>query len=160
MLFRSTGATGATGPTGAEGVSILSGSGLPNCDIGQIGDSYIDLSTGEVYLKELMPSPPAIRSIPSPSGSTLLVGSAQLYTTIQDAINAASNGDLLLLDAETFIITAAINVNKSLTIQGQGAASTLVTTTLSSVVNMFDISVSNVVIKNMKIVQKDRRAHV
>ncbi|MBU7006571.1 hypothetical protein [Phosphitispora fastidiosa] len=58
-----------------------------------------------------------------------------------------------MLDAETFIITSTINVNKSVTIEGQGSAATTVITTTPAVVNMFNITVSDVVIQDMKIVQ-------
>lgn len=148
-----TGVTGAIGPTGPSGTTVLSGAGTPTCAIGQTGDLYVDVTTGQLYFKEVQPVAPVVREIPSPTGNTLLVGSTRTYTTIQAALTAASNGDRLLLDAETFIITATIIVNKSVTIEGQGIAATTVITTTPAVVNMFNITVSDVVILNMKIVQ-------
>jgi hypothetical protein len=49
------GETGATGPAGVEGIdgvdgkSILSGIGKPNATFGQVGDAYLDVTTGDVY---------------------------------------------------------------------------------------------------------------
>ncbi|AWI06930.1 C1q-like domain-containing protein [Clostridium drakei] len=148
-----TGIQGVTGPTGATGLSVLSGNGAPTLAIGTIGDTYIDTSTGEVYQKVVSPIPPTVRTIPSPSGATLNVGTGQTYATIDAALAAASNGDRILLTAETFTIMSTINVNKSVTIEGQGIASTIVETTNNSVQTMFNITVSNVIIKNMKIIQ-------
>jgi|GEM_PF-1699300 hypothetical protein len=137
-----------TGPT------FITGVGAPTCAMGQLGDIYIDTSTGQVYLKLVQPAPVTARPIPPPTGTTLLVGSTRTYTTIQAALAAASNGDLLLLDAETFNITATINVNKSVTIEGQGKASTtVITTSLSGQDFMFNVTVPDVVFKDMKIVQ-------
>ncbi|MFW2488631.1 hypothetical protein ACN077_08635 [Clostridium chromiireducens] len=38
-------------PQGPPGLSYITGIGAPTCDIGQIGDIYIDISTGQLYLK-------------------------------------------------------------------------------------------------------------
>ena len=54
------------------------------------------------------------------------VGSGQTYTTIQSAVNAAGNGDVLLLAAETFTEQNITIANKSLTIIGVSPASTIV----------------------------------
>lgn len=136
------------------GPTVITDAGAPTCAIGQIGDFYTDISTGQAYLKLAQPEPAPVRLIPPPTGNTLLVGSGQTYTTIQDALDAASNGDLILLDSETFNITATINVNKSVTIEGQGiAATTVITTTLSGQNFMFNVTQPNVVFKNMQIVQ-------
>ncbi|AUO14519.1 cell surface glycoprotein [Priestia megaterium] len=114
----------------------------------------MDLATGQTYYKLSQPVPPAVRKpIPPPTGATLLVGSTRTYTTIQDALNAANNGDRLLLDAETFIITSTINVNKSVTIEGQGIGTTTVVTTSNTVTTMFNVTVSNVVFQKMSIIQ-------
>lgn len=152
------GAPGARGPRGLQGppgTPVLTGVGEPTCAIGNPKDLYIDISSGCLYYKLIQPVSPNVRPIPDPAGTTLLVGSTSTYTTIQDAIDAASNGDRLLLDAETFDITATINVNKSVTIEGQGMTSTtVITTSLSpSPYHMFNVTVSDVVFKNMKIVQ-------
>jgi hypothetical protein len=138
------------GPTGG---TILSGVGAPTCAIGNTGDLYADTEAAQIYIKQTQPTPPTVRTIPVPTGNTLLVGSTRPFTTIQAAINAAVDGDLILLDAETFTITSEITVNKSVTIRGQGIASTTVITTTPSVINMFNITVPDVVISSMKIVQ-------
>lgn len=81
----------------------------------------------------------------------------QYSIIIQNAINAGTtvDGDLLFLDDPTYTITAVITINKSLTIQGQGAASTtiqkLVPTAGSD--NMMNITAPYVVLQNFKIIQ-------
>jgi len=54
------------------------------------------------------------------------VGSGQTYTTIQSAVNAAGNGDVLLLAAETFTEQNITITNKSLTIIGVSPAATII----------------------------------
>lgn len=142
-----------TGPTGPTGTTVLTGVGVPTCAIGDLGDIYIDLSTGITYYKLSQPVPPMVRTIPAPTGNTILVGSTQTYTTIDAALAVANNGDRLLLDAETFIITSTVTVNKSVTIEGQGIGATTVITTLNTVISMFNVTVSNVIFRNMSIVQ-------
>lgn len=88
-----------------------------------MGDIYIDLSSGQVYLKQVQPTPPPLRAIPPPTGTTIHVAPGN---NIQAAINSASTGDQIVLDAGLHTITVTINVNKSVTIAGQGIASTTV----------------------------------
>ncbi|WP_238881255.1 hypothetical protein [Clostridium sp. YIM B02551] len=45
------GPRGFPGPTGSPGISYITGIGAPTCDIGQIGDIYINTCTGQMYLK-------------------------------------------------------------------------------------------------------------
>ncbi len=134
---------------------VIPGIGSPGCDVGSEGDIYVDVSSGNHYYKLSSPVPVPARPIPTPTGSTLLVGSTRTYTTIQAALAAASNGDRLLLDAETFSITNTIAVNKSVTIEGQGMASTTViaTTLAPSPYFMFNVTVSDVIFRSMKLVQ-------
>jgi ATP-dependent protease HslVU (ClpYQ) peptidase subunit len=54
------------------------------------------------------------------------VGSGETYTTIQSAVNAAGNGDILLLAAETFTEQNIAIANKSLSIIGVSPTSTIV----------------------------------
>ncbi|MEW4306650.1 cell surface glycoprotein [Rossellomorea marisflavi] len=145
--------TGSQGPQGPAGTPVLTGVGAPSCAIGNDGDLYIDISTGNLYYKEQEPVPPANRPVPSFTGNTLNVGSTRLYTTIQAALTAAVNGDRLLLDAETFTITATLPVNKSVTIEGQGKGLTTVITTSNAVTTMFNVTVSNVIFREMTLVQ-------
>lgn len=154
------GSQGPQGPRGVQGLqgppgSFITGIGVPTCSMGQIGNAYIDTSTGQAYLKTVQPDPAPARSIPPPTGNTLLVGSTRTYTTIQAALTAASNGDLLLLDAETFVIAAPISVNKSVTIEGQGIAATTIIKQVPTAGsdNMFNVTVPNVIFQNIKIVQ-------
>ncbi|WP_248061020.1 collagen-like protein [Paenibacillus silvae] len=144
---------GIPGPPGPPGTPVLTGIGEPTCAIGNLGDIYIDLSTGNTFYKLSQPVPPPVRPIPAPTGITIPVGSTQTYTTIDAALAAANPGDRLLLDAETFTITSTINVNTPVTIEGQGIGLTIVTTTLNTVNTMFNVTVSNVVFQNMSIVQ-------
>ena len=46
------GDTGATGASGKDGTAWLTGSEEPTAETGNDGDFYIDLTTGELYLKE------------------------------------------------------------------------------------------------------------
>lgn len=46
-----TGATGATGQNGTNGTKVISASGAPASDTGVDGDTYIDISTWNVYTK-------------------------------------------------------------------------------------------------------------
>ena len=79
------------------------------------------------------------------------------YDTIQNAINAGTtiDGDLLFLDDPTYTITAVITVNKSLTIQGQGAALTTIQklAPTAGTDNMMNITAPYVVIEDLKIIQ-------
>jgi len=45
------GETGAQGETGIAGTSFLQGSGVPASSLGNDGDSYLDIPTGDLYLK-------------------------------------------------------------------------------------------------------------
>ncbi len=152
-----TGSTGETGPTGA-GTTFLTGVGAPDCSIGDLGNGYIDLSNGNLYYKTTQPVETNVRTIPMVTGTTHHVGTGQSapYDTIQNAINAAStlNGDCLILDDAAYTITSTITVNKSLTIQGNGPASTTIEKLVSTGGNnMIEVTTSNVVFKDIKIVQ-------
>lgn len=153
------GIPGPMGPPGPSGTMVLSGVGAPTCAIGQTGDLYVDVASGQLYFKTTQPVPPLVRPIPLPTGTTRLVGAGQPapYDTIQGAISAGTtvNGDRLLLVDPTYTITTTINVTKSLTIEGQGmAATTVITTSIApSPFYMFNVTVSDVIFRNMKIVQ-------
>jgi pectin methylesterase-like acyl-CoA thioesterase len=54
------------------------------------------------------------------------VRTGENYTSIQDAIDAAINGDELLLDGQTFTLPATLNVNKEVTITGAGEGQTVI----------------------------------
>ena len=151
------GPRGKQGPPGPVGPStpILTGIGTPLCTIGNLGDIYIDLSNGCQYFKMDQPVPPSPRSIPAFTGNTLLVGTGQTYTTIQAALAAAMDGDRLLLDAELFAVTDTITINKSVTIEGQGPNLTQViaNSIATSPYYLFNVTVSNVVFLNMRILE-------
>ncbi len=152
-----TGPPGPKGPPGPPGPGkpVLTGIGAPLCTMGDPGDIYIDISRGYEYYKLSQPVPPNIRAIPEPTGNTLHIGPGQTYPTIQAALAAANDGDLLLLEAGIFSISDTITINKSVTIEGQGPAATLVTASsiATSPYYMFNITVSDVAFRNMKIVQ-------
>jgi len=156
------GRRGPQGPSGPSGTMLLSGVTAPSCDLGQIGDLYVDVVSGQLYFKTLQPDPTVVeRPIPPPTGSTWTVGTSCQpscdFTTIQAAIDSANthNGDRLLLMDSNYSITSTINVTKSLTIEGQGMAATTVITTvaLASPYYMFNVTATDVIFRNMKIVQ-------
>jgi len=87
-------------------------------------------STNELYIID-DPSEPSNRPLPifPESGRpTLNVGSARTYTTVAAAITAAQNGDLILLDEETFTITSSITINKRVEIRGTSKLSKITST--------------------------------
>lgn len=57
---------------------------------------------------------------PTGDGSNPTAGFATGYTDIQTAINAAADGDTVVLDRATFVLTAALTVNKAITLRGAG----------------------------------------
>lgn len=70
------------------------------------------------------------------------------YNTLAGAVGAAGtvNGDTLLLDAATHNLTAALTINKSLTIQGQGIGTTVVENTYvpGGTASIITVSAANV----------------
>lgn len=148
------GPPGPPGPVG-PGKPALTGIGAPQCIIGDPGDIYIDISRGCEYYKLPQPVPPNVREIPPPTGNTLHVGTGQTYTTLQAALAAAEDGDLLFLEAEVFNITDTVTVNKSVTIEGQGSSATsIIASSIATLpYYMFNVTVSDVVFRNMKIIQ-------
>jgi len=58
---------------------------VPICDIGQIGTFDIDISSGQGIFKRISTCSSTCKAN-STTGNTLLVGSHQTYTTIQDAL--------------------------------------------------------------------------
>jgi parallel beta-helix repeat protein len=80
------------------------------------------------------------------------------YTTIQAAINAASDGDTVLVSAGRYY--EGIQVNKSVTVVGESPSTTTVYGTVEGyasggVGNPFQVSADNVVIANLSIVDGD-----
>lgn len=73
------------------------------------------------------------------------------YTTIQEAIDAASDGDTINIAAETFDLTGIIVVNKSLTLTGASGGGTILQGTNSAVATILEITASNVTIQNLEI---------
>jgi len=87
---------------------------------------------------------------PAPTGSTLTVGTGQTYATIAAALAAANNGDRLLLTAETFTLSAAVTVNKQITIQGASRAGTIIQSagTGTDPTTLLTVQTSNFVIRD------------
>jgi hypothetical protein len=57
LVFTGCGSTGHIGPQGnqgAAGSSFVSDSGIPSEETGNVGDTYLDLSTGNVYVKNVL----------------------------------------------------------------------------------------------------------
>lgn len=71
------------------------------------------------------------------------------HATIAAAITAASAGDVILLDAETFTVTATLTVNKAITIIGHPGG-TIVTTSTNSLA-VFTITTADAQLRNMTI---------
>ncbi|HMS35306.1 MAG TPA: DUF1565 domain-containing protein, partial [Ignavibacteria bacterium] len=73
------------------------------------------------------------------------------YPTIQMAVNAANNGDLIEVDPGTY--NEQVLVNKQVTIKGVGALKPVVdfTGTVSGKPTIFDVSVPNVTLENLRI---------
>ena len=161
------GLTGPEGPAGTDGTSFLSGSSAPTCDIGNIGDTYLDTSTGELYQKLIAPTiSPSVRAIPSPTGQTITVTPSPVENyndsiSIQAAIDAAQPGDVILLespDGKPFNVKTTITVNgssfvdKPLFIKGSGIDNTIIQSINATDDDIiFDFTGSNIVIQNLTI---------
>lgn len=140
-------------------VIIITGFDPPLESIGNIGDIYIDLSTGQIYEKFTYPapSPPNIRPLPTPSQETIKVSAPVSINDngsipIQSAINSVtSTKNDIILGEGTFNLQTVLSIpsslSTSLTIEGQGIGNTLLTT--STLTDMFNITNGNVTIKNM-----------
>ncbi len=140
----------------ANGIEFITGIGEPTCAIGGIGDVYIDLTNGNLYYKTEQPTAPVVRAIPLYTGVSHNVGSGEAapYDDIQTAIDAANAGDRLLLVDSAYTITATINVNKPITIQGLGAGiTTIEKTAAAGGTTMINITSSNVVLQDLTLVQ-------
>jgi hypothetical protein len=53
--------------------------------------------------------------------TTLIVGSDQQYTDIQEAINAAKPGDTVLIKSGTYSLDTRINLKSDLILTGEGS---------------------------------------
>lgn len=65
------------------------------------------------------------------------------YDDIQDAIDAASQNDLILLDAETFTLTAMITIDKQITLAGWGPEATIIYFDGADHTILLDVSTEN-----------------
>ncbi|MDI3485923.1 MAG: hypothetical protein PWQ51_2309 [Methanolobus sp.] len=81
------------------------------------------------------------------SAATLTVGSGETYTTIGDAINAASNGDTILVSDGTYGTVSVIKEVNITSINGSA-----VTTISSGSSTAFDVTANNVTINGFSIV--------
>jgi hypothetical protein len=84
------------------------------------------------------------------------------YSTIQDAINAAANGDTIIVADSTYTITVAINVNKGVTITGNVANPENVVvqySPASTSLNGFEIGAADITIQGFKIIDCFRGVH-
>lgn len=71
------------------------------------------------------------------------------HATIAAAITAASAGDVILLDAETFTVTAAVAVNKAVTIIGHPGGTIVQTST--NAISVFNITTAGAQLRNFSI---------
>ncbi|MCP6727552.1 MAG: DUF5011 domain-containing protein [Patescibacteria group bacterium] len=87
----------------------------------------------------------------------IIINGINYYISIQDAIGDAIASDTINVATGTYNATSVITIDKSLTIQGTGIDSTIITgkTKDGSIQNgadlMFDVQANNVVIKDMTI---------
>ncbi|HBL99004.1 TPA: hypothetical protein DDZ86_05175 [Candidatus Dependentiae bacterium] len=92
------------------------------------------------------------------NGNTWLVASVGGdFATLSAALASPSvvNGDTILIAPETFTIASQINVSKSVTIRGCGTGATIQTAgTAVDPVRVLNITVGNVVIKNLTVKQR------
>jgi len=81
--------------------------------------------------------------------STLYVGPGQTYTTIQSAVDAASNGDIIIVMDGTY--SGNVSVNKQLTIQSQNGVDYTTVQTLQSSHSGFNVTANYVTITGFNI---------
>ncbi len=90
--------------------------------------------------------------------SILMVGEEQEFATIQDAVNAADEGDMILVGSGTFEIDNTLNITKPLTIKGMGPEYTVIDVTqVTGEANCWGVLVgkSNTVLCDLAIVSTD-----
>lgn len=73
------------------------------------------------------------------------------YSTIDAALSAASTGDTIKLESKTYTITGSLlDINKSVTIEGDGPEATIITSSLSNSPTA-DVTANNVTLRNLTI---------
>jgi hypothetical protein len=115
------GAAGSDTLTGGEGSDVLNGGGGTDTAIYSGSATIARLSNGNWSVTDAggTDTLSGVEIVDdSGDGKTLLVGNGG-YPTIQEAIDAAADGDLILLAADTFV--GNVNLNKAVTIQGANA---------------------------------------
>lgn len=97
---------------------------------------------------------------PPPSGATYTVGTlgGEDYPDLATALTdpTVTDGDLLLVSAETFLVAATVSVTKQVTIQGAGIGATVFQTAATGAdpVTIFNVSVNNVVLRDFTVQQR------
>ena len=81
--------------------------------------------------------------------ATLYVGPGQTYTTIQDAVNAASAGDIIVVKDDTY--NENVNVNKQLTIQSENGYNSTTVVAANSNDHVFEVTADYVTIEGFTI---------
>jgi hypothetical protein len=81
---------------------------------------------------------------------------AQPYTDveIQAAIDAATAGDIVTLDAATYTLSNVVNLNKDITLKGQGSASTILQ--VSGTGYRLNISAAGATIEDLQVLKTDK----
>ncbi|WP_298298943.1 hypothetical protein, partial [Hydrotalea sp.] len=103
-----TGATGSTGATGTAGANVLTGTGIPASSFGFNGDSYVDISTGNVYTKNAgawVSSGATLKGNTGATGPTGLTGNAALSGTGAPGNGSGNNGDTYIDNSTGIIYT-------------------------------------------------------
>jgi hypothetical protein len=146
-------ANGSLNSTGIDGVTTLAVSDrvLVKDEVTSANNGIFDIT--DLGSSGTAPAIPTAVTPPTPSGATLLVGSTRTYTTIAAALVAASNGDRLLLDAETFTLATTLTVSKSVTIEGSSRTGTIIQSagTSGDPVTLINISVGNVTFQTLTV---------
>lgn len=122
---------------------------------GAVGVQSCVKVSGPATIAPIEPVPP-----PAPTGSTWTVGTlgGEDFPDLATAIASGSvlDGDRLLLSAEPFTLAAGVVVNKSITIQGAGIASTVIQGAggAGDPVVLLDLVVSDVVLRDLTVKQR------
>jgi hypothetical protein len=77
------------------------------------------------------------------------------YTTIQAAVTAAADGDVIQVADGTYTVSSQLNITKGLTLSGASEAGTIVDCSASAGYG-FSIAASNVTVENMTILPPDQ----
>lgn len=111
-----------TGSTGAPGLAVLSGSGAPSGGAGSVGQTYLDASTGDVYLKTGSSTWTLTGNIAGPTGATGATGSGSTIT-VSDGTTTLTG--VTEADYVGAVVTAGSGTKATITVSGGGGLAEL-----------------------------------